>query len=142
MSEDAHHPAIQLLLARMESNPEEFEEDQSYDLPTDTYSAAGRWANLIYRHSSYFSTSAAEAYRDKLALIRMDKFHRELMDELCNGDERRSAWENQRTARLAGTPTPGAAALKSIGSSVYNTMTAQQQMAAQQQTYLNKKAVK
>lgn len=78
---DEPHEVVKLLLARMESHPEEFRlKDPSYH---------DRW----YNHMSAIHTHGNEV--DKAALtakvrdIRMAEVHEQVLDELCNGEERR-----------------------------------------------------
>jgi hypothetical protein len=77
------HPVTSLLLARMESHPEEFEAEYP-----------PRWHSILAR----MLTAAPE--EDKAAIsvahskVLMDRLHRDAMDELLNGDARRAAENN------------------------------------------------
>jgi hypothetical protein len=91
--EDNIHPVVELLLARMKSNPEEF------DCPE------GRWEHvfeMVREHGSDEERRAIEAARRPIYL---DEAHRWMMDELLNGDERRA--EAERTL-MAANRTPQA----------------------------------
>ena len=61
--------AVELLLARMESFPEEFTE-------------GGRWERLMLKYRTYLSTSDRMALEDKINAIRRDAFHKDVMYEL------------------------------------------------------------
>jgi hypothetical protein len=81
------HEAVKLLLARMESHPEEFRiKEPSYH---------DRW----YNHMSAINTHGSEADKAALAAkvrdIRMAEVHEEVMDELLNGEDRRRKEEEE-----------------------------------------------
>ena len=61
--------AVELLLARMESFPEEFME-------------GGRWERLMLKYRTYLSASDRLALEDKINAIRRDAFHKDVMYEL------------------------------------------------------------
>lgn len=77
MEDKKLHAMVELLLARMESNPEEFtlEED--------------RWGYPITTVEEYGSPEDTAALKKKLRGIRLDEAHKWMMDELLNGEERR-----------------------------------------------------
>ena len=64
-----HCAAVELLLARMDSNPEEFTEN-------------GRWEKLIVRYRSYLPMQDRTAMEDKINTLRLDVFHKDVMNEL------------------------------------------------------------
>lgn len=64
-----HCEAVELLLARMDSNPEEFEE-------------GGRWEKLIVKYRTYLSATDRLAMEDKINALRLDTFHKAVMSEL------------------------------------------------------------
>jgi len=64
-----HCEAAELLLARMDSNPEEFEE-------------GGRWEKLIVKYRTYLSATDRLAMEDKINALRLDTFHKAVMSEL------------------------------------------------------------
>lgn len=79
---DEPHDAVKLLLARMDSNPEEFKfKDPSYH---------DRWYNHISAVNSYGNEADKAALNAKIRDIRMAEVHEQIMDELLNGDERRA----------------------------------------------------
>ena len=61
--------AVELLLARMDSFPEEF---------TD----GGRWDRLILKYRPYLSATDRLALEDKTNALRRDAFHKDVMYEL------------------------------------------------------------
>jgi hypothetical protein len=64
-----HCEAVELLLARMDSNPEEFEE-------------GGRWEKLIVKYRTYLPVKDRTAMEDKINALRLDTFHKAVMSEL------------------------------------------------------------
>lgn len=77
MSDSENHPLVDLMLARMESHPEEFD------------GSNGRWDPAITDIEEYAPIEQAELIITKIAAIRLDKAHHLALDELCNGEERR-----------------------------------------------------
>jgi hypothetical protein len=76
------HDAVKLLLARMESHPEEFRlKDPSYH---------DRWYNHMSAINTYGNEADIAALNAKVRDIRMAEVHEQIMDELLNGDERRA----------------------------------------------------
>jgi hypothetical protein len=73
------HPVVDLMLARMKSNPEEF---------ADRY--GGRWSDTLMQITDCGSDAEIEAIREGTRSIILDKAHAQAMDELLNGEERRS----------------------------------------------------
>ena len=81
------HDAVKLLLARMESHPEEFRlKDPSYH---------DRWYNHMSAINSYGSEADIAALKAKVRDIRMAEVHEQIMDEMLNGDERRRDEEKE-----------------------------------------------
>lgn len=83
MEDKKLHAMVELLLARMESNPEEFtlEED--------------RWGYPITTVEEYGSPEDTAALKKKLRDIRLEEAHKWMMDELLNGEERRREVQQQ-----------------------------------------------
>ena len=75
--EDNTHEVVKLLLARMKSHPEEFA------------AGANRWGWMVNDVLDHCSKEEAEAIKEGLRPIRLQEIHEHVMDELCNGDERR-----------------------------------------------------
>lgn len=92
------HQAIELLLKRMESNPEEFAEHPAK-------LGVGKWMRLIDRYRGYFTEEEGKAFQDKLRELRMNELQKEIMAELLYGEERRRAeaedLEYERRAMMA-----------------------------------------
>lgn len=75
------HPAVALLLARMDSHPEEFRlKDPSYH---------DRWYNHMSAINSYGNEADTAALNAKVRDIRMAEIHEQIMDEMLNGEDRR-----------------------------------------------------
>lgn len=71
------HDVVKLLLARMESHPEEFERGTS------------RWAWMVEGVMTNCSEEERAALHAGLRPIRLKQLHEDVMDELLNGEERR-----------------------------------------------------
>ena len=67
------HPAIELLLSRVASNPEEF----IGNAPKAPYIQ-----KLLYAYLQYFSPEEVALYERAKAIAGMDRFHQELMKEI------------------------------------------------------------
>ena len=76
------HEVVTLLLARMESNPEEFERGMS------------RWAWMLEGVMTNCSEEERAALHAGLRPIRLKQLHEDVMDELFNGPERRAQEED------------------------------------------------
>ena len=100
------HPVVELLAARMESHPEEFEEGLSH-----------RWGVWMSRLAPFVT----EAERVLLRGPMMQSIHERVMDELMNGPERRAKEAEERELILT--------------SALAQQQSVQQQLAAQQQAY-------
>lgn len=94
---DNFHPLVELLLARMKSHPEEFEGGAygevyaTYDAPTRY-----RWDNIMRQLAMLATPDENDALTTAVRNIKLDALHREAMDELLNGDERRRKAEEDR----------------------------------------------
>ena len=78
---DEPHAVVRLLLARMESHPEEFRvaEEPFHD----------RWYDHVNGVNAYGNEADKAALNAKLRDIRLGEVHEKVMDELLNGPERR-----------------------------------------------------
>lgn len=83
MSENIHD-VVQLMLARMESHPEEFRVDQS-----DYALHDARWWKPLTMIRDYGSEEEKALINAKLREIQLQQAHEWALDELLNGDERR-----------------------------------------------------
>lgn len=63
------HPGVELLLARMDSHPEEFEDDR-------------RWAHKYQQFKTHWNSTEKRLFNAKLRAIRMQTMHENLMKEL------------------------------------------------------------
>jgi hypothetical protein len=71
------HDVVKLLVARMESHPEEFARGMS------------RWAWMVEGVMTNCSEEERAALHAGLRPIRLQQLHEDVLDELLNGDERR-----------------------------------------------------
>lgn len=118
--EDNIHPAVELLLARMKSHPEEFPR------------GGGRWAGLIQNMQELLSEEEVSLLKSHMRTIRLDEFHADIMDELLNGPERRAEAERQRAEGLAQQQARNAAAA-ALSQKLNDDLTAQQRQGALRQ---------
>ena len=81
---DEPHDVVKLLVARMESHPEEFKSDVN-----------GRWYDVVTEITEYGNEADKAAMNAKLRDIRLGEAHEGMMDELCNGPERRRRQEEE-----------------------------------------------
>lgn len=90
-----HCAAVELLLARMDSNPEEFTEN-------------GRWEKLIVRYRTYLPVQDRTAMEDKLNTLWLEVFHKDVMNELlAEKREDVTVVTYAGTATFPATPIPG-----------------------------------
>jgi hypothetical protein len=84
MADEAElHPLVQLMLARIESHPQEFEY------------ISQRWTAALDATETYAKEEERKLIREAIAKVRLDEAHREAMDELLNGDEQRRKVEEE-----------------------------------------------
>jgi hypothetical protein len=83
------HQAVELILKRMESNPDEFTGDSK-----------DRWMRTIKRYEAFFNDEERKAISEKQNGIMMGEFHKEVMAELLYGEERRRE-EREAQAEMA-----------------------------------------
>ena len=84
---DEPHDAVKMLLARMESHPEEFrfKEGAYHD----------RWYNHISAVNSYGNEADKAALNAKIRDVRMAEVHEQVIEELCSGLENRRKEEEE-----------------------------------------------
>ena len=63
------HPAVEMLLARMETNPDEFK-------------GGGKWNRIYEPYKGYWNDTEKKRVKDKLREIHMGVMHEELMKKL------------------------------------------------------------
>jgi hypothetical protein len=78
---DEPHDVVKLLLARMESHPEEFKSKQG------PYHS--RWYDHLNAINAYGNEADKAAINTRVRDIQLAEVHEQVMDELCNGPERR-----------------------------------------------------
>jgi hypothetical protein len=81
MVDNEPHAVVRLLLARMESHPEEFKVGDGPFLD--------RWYDSINTINAYGNETDRAALNAKLRDLRLGEAHEQVMDELVNGPERR-----------------------------------------------------
>lgn len=69
------HSVVKLLLARMESHPEEFEPQNH------------KWSSVYQSSVEFWTAEEKRAYKAKLRAIKMDAAHQNMMKKLVAGDE-------------------------------------------------------
>ena len=109
--------AVELLLARMDSNPEEFSE-------------GGRWERLIARNRAFLPMEDQMALSDKLNTLRLEAFHKEVMSELLAEprETEEYVWNNTAVPTAASTvPTAVLGAYNNHYAQMQNTLLAGQQ---------------
>jgi hypothetical protein len=82
------HPVVELLIARMESHPEEFKDDYMMSEVRPT-AGSGRWLLATQAIQDHGSKRDVEALNAALSKIYMQYIHEWTMDELLNGEDRR-----------------------------------------------------
>lgn len=89
------HDVVKLLLARMESHPEEFMPPK----PEEDYIIrdveGNRWWRAMSEIQEYGTAQEKEAIAAKLRVLRLQQAHEWAMDELCNGEDRRRKQRQQ-----------------------------------------------
>ena len=89
---DEPHEVVKLLVARMESNPEEFSSDNER--------FSDRWERYISDIEAFGNEADKAALNAKLRDIWMVKIHEKVLDELLNGpDKRRKEAEDREYER-------------------------------------------
>ena len=88
---DKIHPVVELLAARMESNPEEFPVNPNGQLPI-----MGRWAPWLAQAEHLMNDAERMLLYTKAKEVIFQRIHEEVMDELFNGDERRAKEAEER----------------------------------------------
>jgi hypothetical protein len=79
------HPVVQLILARMESHPDEFDEK-----------AFGRWQHALTAIERYGGPAERDAINAGIRKVRLEEAHVWALDEMCNGEERRADQRRQQ----------------------------------------------
>jgi hypothetical protein len=117
MVDNEPHAVVRLLLARMESHPEEFKVGDGPFLD--------RWYDSINTINAYGNETDKAALNVKLRDLRLGEAHERVMDELLNGPERRRKEEEEREYE------------RNMTLAMQKQQTMQQQAAMQQQAQQN-----
>lgn len=88
MVDNEPHAVVRLLLARMESHPEEFKVGDGPFLD--------RWYDSINTINAYGNETDRAALNAKLRDLRLGEAHEQVMDELLNGSEKRRKQEEEQ----------------------------------------------
>lgn len=70
------HHGIEILLARMESHPEDF-----------VQGAGGQWLHQIERNKKYFNQEETDKVKEKLRQINLDRMTQNLMEAMVKDEE-------------------------------------------------------
>jgi hypothetical protein len=89
------HPVVELLIARMESHPEEFKDDYLMS-EVSPANGSGRWLRATQAIQDHGSKRDVEALNAALSKIYMQYIHEWTMDELLNGEDRRREEEERK----------------------------------------------
>jgi hypothetical protein len=92
------HEVVRLLIARMESHPEEFQGDKITG-PIDA-PAGDRWWRAKELVREYGTDEEKAVVRTAMRKIMLNAAHEWMMDELLNGDERRREWREKEEMSL------------------------------------------
>lgn len=72
------HPAVELLLKRMESNPDEF---------VNPHQKNRRWEIIIEKYRGYMTEEDHAAVKKKYSDLQMEQCHKDIMAELLRTEE-------------------------------------------------------
>ena len=108
---DEPHAVVRLLLARIESHPEEFRQ------------GGYRWRNIIDQVTEFGLEIDKKAMDDALRAIRLTEAHEEMMDELINGEDRRRKEEEDRREYMESSYTAPKPTLQQHQSAVTQALT-------------------
>ena len=92
------HPVVRLLVARMESHPEEFS-DSGNTIAAD-YPEGDRWWRALSMVREYGSEEEREIIQTQIRVIRLNNTHEWVLDELLNGEDRRRAQRQEEEYKI------------------------------------------
>lgn len=84
------HPVVKLLLARMESHPEEFSGYISRDDMLEVPEGSNRWGVVLDTVDEFGSDADKAALAPAMRSIQLEEAHKRMMDELLHGESRRA----------------------------------------------------
>ena len=88
------HPVVKLLLARMESHPEEF------DVEPKAILRSGRWDGVLARINPHLNDAEEATLKGKIRDMALTAAHEAAMDELLNGPARREEAERALNEKI------------------------------------------
>lgn len=88
------NPTIEILLKRMESNPEEFK--------YTPHLGRSKWDEMYDKYESILDEEDKQAYSDGKRKLHLDRFHAEVMEELLDPKSEESLWGDSSLTRLGG----------------------------------------
>jgi hypothetical protein len=87
------HPAIELLMKRMESNPDEF---------VKGHSRHPKWERIIEKYMEFVNPEDKKILKEKYSALQLDQMHRDIMAELLYGEENsREEFKNHEQLQMA-----------------------------------------
>lgn len=89
MADEQNHPLVDLMLERMKTHPEEFEDQCT------------RWDEALSAIDEYATPEQKARVNRALGDIMLDEAHRDALDELLNGEQRRAEAKAEEAAKDA-----------------------------------------
>jgi uncharacterized damage-inducible protein DinB len=89
MADEINHPLVDLMLERMKTHPEEFEGE------------GNRWNDALVAIHQWAAPEQKEQVDRALGDIMLDEAHRDALDELLNGEQRRAEAKAEQAAKDA-----------------------------------------
>lgn len=86
------HVAIELLMKRMESNPDEFVKGHSRHL---------KWELIIEKYMEFVNPEDKKILTEKYSALQLDQMHKDVMAELLYGEESREEFKNHEQLQMA-----------------------------------------
>lgn len=127
---DELHDVVKLLLARMESHPEEF----GGSLMVQD-SREDRWWSIVRDVREHGTKAEREALDAAMRKVKLHRAHEMMMDELCNGDERRRRQQEEDDYERTMLAQQQAAMNPSMGARLRATIAPALERIDQQTTY-------
>jgi hypothetical protein len=86
------HVAIELLMKRMESNPDEF---------VKGHSRHPKWERIIEKYMEFVNPEDKKILTEKYSALQLDQMHKDVMAELLYGEESREEFKNHEQLQMA-----------------------------------------
>jgi hypothetical protein len=87
------HVAIELLIKRMESNPDEF---------VKGHSRHSKWERIIEKYMEFVNPEDKKIMKEKYSALQLDQMHKDVMAELLYGEENsREEFKNHEQLQMA-----------------------------------------